>query len=46
MCLCSLSVQMKEDTDGLEFTAAASDALDRESRKQVQLKQTNEEIVT
>ncbi|KAA0704760.1 Deleted in lung and esophageal cancer protein 1 [Triplophysa tibetana] len=29
-----LSVQMKEDTDGLEFTAAASDALDRESHKQ------------
>lgn len=38
--LCSLSVQMKEDTDRLEFTAAASDALDRESHKQVQLKQT------
>ncbi|XP_056594485.1 deleted in lung and esophageal cancer protein 1 isoform X2 [Triplophysa dalaica] len=29
-----LSVQMKEDTDGLEFTAAASDAVDRESHKQ------------
>ncbi|KAI7792764.1 putative deleted in lung and esophageal cancer protein 1, partial [Triplophysa rosa] len=29
-----LSVQMKEDTDSLEFTAAASDALDRESHKQ------------
>nr|XP_055038196.1 deleted in lung and esophageal cancer protein 1 isoform X1 [Misgurnus anguillicaudatus] len=29
-----LSVQMEEDADGLTFTAAASDTLDRETRKQ------------
>lgn len=40
MCVFSLSVQMAEDTDVLEFTAAASDTLDAASHTQVHFKQT------
>lgn len=37
MCVCSLSVQMAEDSEVLEFTAAASDTLEGTSHTQVQL---------
>lgn len=35
MCVCSLTVQMEEDEDALEFSAAASDLLDGHTLRQV-----------